>query len=114
MGLLGRYVDSLTEEAKDRVIRAQDWDVEQIGGGCRWTLLDHAEGCGWKGRWAEAPAQRLHLRFLRILRFGPRSRWRIQRRAVWLARRCGSARAVRLLKTRAAKQALPLQSTADR
>ena len=114
MGLLGRYVDSLPGEAKDRIIRAQDWDVEQIGGSCRWTLLDHAEGCGWKGRWAETPTERLHLRMLRILQFGIRSRWRIQRRAVWLARRCGRRKAVRLLKRRAAKHAFALESTADR
>jgi hypothetical protein len=45
MGLLGRYIDSLPEPAKDRVIEAQHWCVAEVLGpaGTARCLVGHAE-----------------------------------------------------------------------
>lgn len=58
MGLMGRYIDALPAEARDRIIQAQDWCVAAVGGGgggrCLvghaedWRALDADEGA-WRG-----------------------------------------------------------------
>lgn len=44
MGLMGRYIDALSAEARDRLIQAQDWCVATVRGadGAR-CLVGHAE-----------------------------------------------------------------------
>jgi hypothetical protein len=63
MGLLGRYIDTLPAEARDRLIQAQDWCVASVaqadGGRC---LVGHAEDwralavddAEWRG-WMDEP-----------------------------------------------------------
>jgi hypothetical protein len=58
MGLMGRYIDALSAEARDRLIQAQDWCVAgvRMPGGAR-CLVGHAEdweelavdGTAWRG-----------------------------------------------------------------
>jgi len=67
MGLMGRYIDGLPEEARDRLIRAQDWCVAGVrGDGGSRCLVGHAEDWlelavedaawrGWMGDEAGAP-----------------------------------------------------------
>lgn len=45
MGMLGRYIDGLTEEQKDKVIQAQEWRTGSMGvaQGPR-CLMGHAKG----------------------------------------------------------------------
>jgi hypothetical protein len=44
MGVLGRYIDLLPDEAKDRIIEAQDWCVADVIGDRRARcLIGHAE-----------------------------------------------------------------------
>lgn len=99
MGLLGRYVDELPDVARDRVIRAKDWCAE----GAR-ALVGHAEGRGYRGRWAGEWTERARLRAARLWRLGLRSHSRISRRFGRACQRFGPERMVRLLKLRAAKQ----------
>lgn len=55
MGIIGRYLDSLDDEARDRVIQAQEWCRYDVGhpggprclyghahGGDNWTAVDEA------------------------------------------------------------------------
>jgi hypothetical protein len=63
MGLMGRYIDALPAEARDRLIQAQDWCVAgvRMPGGAR-CLVGHAEDwealavddTAWRG-WMDAP-----------------------------------------------------------
>lgn len=104
MGLLGRYLDHLPDEAKDRIIRAQEWEPAASPR----DLLGHAE-IGRPGRrvsWME----RWSLRAAFLLTFGPAGRLRLRRRFARLVRRSGTLRAVRLLKLRASKPFRPGES----
>lgn len=57
MGIMGRYIDQLSDAAKDRLIRAQDWCVAELvgpdGGRC---LVGHAED--WHALAVDAAAWR--------------------------------------------------------
>ncbi len=63
MGLMGRYIDELPAEARDRLIQAQDWCVASVRmpGGAR-CLVGHAENweslavddSAWRS-WMDAP-----------------------------------------------------------
>lgn len=57
MGLMGRYIDALPAEARDRLIQAQDWCVATVRGpdGAR-CLVGHAED--WEDLAVEATAWR--------------------------------------------------------
>jgi hypothetical protein len=54
MGLLGRYIDGLSDRARDRLLEAQDWCVAELVGpdGAR-CLVGHAED--WRSLPAGAP-----------------------------------------------------------
>lgn len=63
MGYMGRYIDSLSDSAKDRVIEAQDWGIADVvhpdGSRC---LVGHAEDWrpmesegDWWQRWRSEP-----------------------------------------------------------
>ncbi len=106
MGLLGEYVDVLPDEAKDRIIRAQEWgrtrerDPEFV------DVLDQAEAnrgddpcVGWIESW--------RIRAERLLLFGPSSRSRLRGQFERLLRRYGTERVVRLIKLRAARRFMP-------
>jgi hypothetical protein len=64
MGLMGRYIDALPADARDRLIQAQDWCVATVRGpdGAR-CLVGHAEDweelavdeTAWRG-WMDGPA----------------------------------------------------------
>lgn len=71
MGMLGEYIDSLPDAARDRLIEAQEWCLGDVagaaGGRC---LIGHAEdwtplaapAAGWAPpRWGAAPAARTTL-----------------------------------------------------
>lgn len=54
MGLLGRYIDALPDDARDRLIEAQEWCIaEVVGPGRSRCLIGHAED------WHSIPAERL-------------------------------------------------------
>jgi hypothetical protein len=64
MGMMGRYIDTLPEGAKDRGIRAQEWCVAAVlGPGRQRCLVGHAEDWrafeipaeGWRG-WMDPAA----------------------------------------------------------
>lgn len=47
MGMLGRYIDGLTDEQKDRIIQAQEWAAAQnkaFGGRNPRCLVEQAQG----------------------------------------------------------------------
>lgn len=104
MGLLGRYLDHLPHEAKDRIIRAQEWEPAASPR----DLLGHAEIGRPDGR--VSPVERWRLRATFLLAFGPGARLRLRRRFARLVRRSGTTRAVRLLKLRASKPFRPAES----
>jgi hypothetical protein len=54
MGLLGRYIDALPDDARDRLIEAQEWCIaEVVGPGRSRCLIGHAED------WRSISAERL-------------------------------------------------------
>ena len=49
MGIVGKYLDALSDEQRDRVIEAKSWTscwVDDKDGDCR-CLVGHAEDMGW-------------------------------------------------------------------
>ncbi len=106
MGLLGQYVDVLPDEAKDRIIRAQEWGQTRTRDPDFVDVLAHAEG----KRSDDACAgciESWRIRVERLLIFGPSSRSRLRGRFERLLRRYGTERVVRLIKLRAAKRFMP-------
>lgn len=106
MGMLGRYIDALPAHARDRIIEAQFWGmgtlVDAEGNRC---LLGHAEDWRYAGSLFRNRAGDPALQRWRTRCFGPSSHLEIGRRFDMLAHRCGVARAVRLVKLRAARDA---------
>lgn len=136
MGLMGRYIDALPAEGRDRVIQAQDWCVATVsgpdGGRClvghaeEWHALEAADHA-WRG-WMDEPAARTELDALchprlfafrrarpadlrlyreRLRRWGTDSEARIGARFDRLCARRGLAGAVRLAKLRAGRGFAP-------
>jgi hypothetical protein len=107
MGLLGRYIDALPEHARDRIIEAQQWGmgtlVDAEGNRC---LLGHVEDWLYAGSLFRNRAGDPALQKWRVRSFGPSSHLEIGRRFDMLSHRCGVARAVRLVKLRAARGAV--------
>jgi hypothetical protein len=112
MGLLGRYVDALPEHARDRIIEAQFWGmgtlVDAQGNRC---LLGHAENWQYAGSLFRNRAADAELQRWRVSSFGPSSHLEIGRRFDTLCHRSGVARAVRLVKMRAAGSRVPAEAT---
>jgi hypothetical protein len=106
MGLLGRYLDSLPDQARDRIIEAQDWGmgtlVDARGNRC---LLGHAEDWLYAGSLFRNRAGDLQLQRWRVQHFGPSSHLEIGRRFDLLCHRSGVPTAVRMIKLRAARGA---------
>lgn len=97
MGAIGKYLDALPDEARDRVLTAQDWCVkdfyDEAGARC---LVGHAED------WADGTARARNVRFLL---------WEQNIGGITtgehfdaIAERVGLDRAVRLVKQRAGKR----------
>jgi hypothetical protein len=106
MGLLGRYIDALPTGARDRIIEAQLWGmgtlVDAQGNRC---LLGHAEDWHYAGSLFRNRAGDPGLQRWRVRSFGASSHLEIGRRFDMLCHRCGVARAVRLVKLRAGRDA---------
>jgi hypothetical protein len=116
MGDIGRYIDLLPDQAKDRVIEAQDWTVGQlVGGDGSRCLVGHAEDWGMSGprmRQRVIPSENEAL-MIRRLMFGVDAASRIGSRFDRLCRRVGTQRAVRLVKLRAARRFTPAHCSRD-
>lgn len=106
MGLLGRYVDSLPDPARDRIIRSQEWRAVP-GSPASCPPVDLAEGRTGQARHRPRPFARSWRRLARLARFGPRSYGRIRERFDRACRRFGEERVVRALKLRAAREFTP-------
>lgn len=105
MGLLGRYLDSLPPDARDRIIRAQEWDFKPpCDRDNLWGLVAHASGIAYPGPGSASYARQLELDFARLIWFGPRSASRIGLCFCRVCRRFGVGRTVRALKLRAARE----------
>jgi hypothetical protein len=110
MGLLGRYIDSLPDAARDRIIEAQDWGmgslVDSTGSRC---LLGHAEDWISDGSLFRNRARDKALQVLRHATFGPSSHLEIGSRFDRLCHQHGTETMVRLIKVRAGRpHAAPL------
>lgn len=96
MGAMGRFLDRVPDDARDRVIQAQDWTTSGSdfidAQGCR-CMVGHAED--WRHNSIGMQTARIHLTRWddddAYLRYEP------------LVRRVGLARAIELVKARAAK-----------
>lgn len=109
MGLLGRYINALPEEVRDRVIRAQDWSKEEPGGIT--DLIAQAESGrrGWNGLMWRITAWR------RRMSLGSDSRARLRGRFRRARKRIGTEHLIRLIKLRAGRPNRPPQDiTFDR
>ena len=105
MGIIGRYLDALPDDATDRIIRAQEWG-DTWDGHCR-RLLDpvaHAEARAPEERGAVGGPLRWCLRTMLLCELGPFSRRRIRIRFARAVRRAGRERIVRAIKLRAAER----------
>jgi hypothetical protein len=104
MGMLGRYIDALPAEARDRIIEAQHWGmgalVDSDGNRC---LLGHAEDWRYGGSLFRNRAGDARLQRWRVERFGSSSHLEIGQRFDILCHRYGSVEAVRMAKGRAAR-----------
>ncbi len=105
--MLGLYIDTLPDAAKDRIICAQEWGGSRaIRTGWSVDVVDHAElRLAWVYR--GALVQRLALGAERVMSFGFGARRRLRRRFLRLVERVGRGRAVRLVKLRAARRYMP-------
>ncbi|MEW5930504.1 MAG: hypothetical protein AB1941_23845 [Gemmatimonadota bacterium] len=106
MGLLGRYIDSLPDTARDRIIRAQEWSAAG-GAPTPCPPVDLAEGRAGPARRRPGRFARSWRRLARLARFGPRSYGRIRERFDRASRRFGEERVVRALKLHAAREYTP-------
>lgn len=108
MGLLGRYLDSLPDEARDRIIEAQDWGIGALvdaeGNRC---VLGHAEDWIYAGSLLRNHAGAPELQRWRTQQFGPSSHLEIGRRFDTLCHRDGVERMVRRVKARAGRATTP-------
>jgi len=104
MGMLGRYIDALPAEARDRIIEAQLWGmgalVDADGNRC---LIGHAEDWRYGGSLFRNRAGDTRLQRWRVERFGSSSHLEIGQRFDMLCHRYGSAEAVRIAKRRAGR-----------
>jgi len=102
MGMLGRYIDALPDEARDRIIEAQHWGmgtlVDAHGNRC---LIGHAEDWRYAGSLLRNRAGDAALQRWRVEDLGPTSHLEIGKRFDMLCHRFGQPRAVRLAKMRA-------------
>jgi hypothetical protein len=108
MGVLGRYIDSLPDAARDRIIEAQDWSmgslVDPTGSRC---LLGHAEDWISDGSLFRNRARDKALQLLRHATFGPSSHLEIGSRFDRLCHRLGTEHMVRIIKLRAGRPHRP-------
>jgi hypothetical protein len=115
MGLIGRYLDSLPDRARDRVIEGQEWGmgtlVDAEGKRC---LLGHAEDWTYAGSLFRNFSADPEMQRWRVGRFGPSAHLEIGRRFDTLAHRHGLAYVVRMLKLRAGRQNVPAAPDAAR
>lgn len=104
MGLIGRYLDSLPDAPRDRIIEAQEWSmgslVDAVGSRC---LLGHAEDWISDGSLFRNRARDKKLQLLRHATFGPSSHLEIGSRFDRLCHRYGTAAVVRMIKLRAGR-----------
>jgi hypothetical protein len=115
MGMIGRYLDSLPDRARDRVIEAQDWGmgtlVDADGKRC---LLGHAERWVYAGSLFRNFSSDPEIQRWRVSRFGPSAHLEIGRRFDTLAHRYGLDRVVRMVKLRAGRANRPQESVTAR
>jgi len=102
MGMLGRYIDALPDQARDRIIEAQRWGmgalVDAHGNRC---LIGHAEDWRYAGSLFRNSAGDASLQRWRVENLGSTSHLEIGKRFDMLCHRFGQLRAVRLAKMRA-------------
>lgn len=113
MGLIGRYIDSLPDYARDRIIEAQDWGlgalVDADGKRC---ILGHAEDWIYEGSIFRNRARDADLQTNRNQSFGPSSHLDIGSRFDRLCHTRGMERIIHMVKMRAAKSHSPAEITA--
>jgi hypothetical protein len=104
MGLLARYIDSLPDTPRDRIIEAQSWSmgalVDATGARC---LLGHAEDWVSDGSLFRNRARDKAQQLLRHAVFGPSSHLEIGSRFDRLCHRHGPDAVVRMIKLRAGR-----------
>jgi hypothetical protein len=113
MGLIARYLDSLPDRARDRVIEGQEWGmgtlVDAEGNRC---LLGHAEDWMYAGSLFRNYSADPAMQRWRVGRFGPSAHLEIGRRFDTLAHRHGLEQMVRMVKLRAGWQNHPERAEA--
>lgn len=110
MGLLGRYLDSLPDEARDRIIEAQNWGIGTLvdaeGNRC---VLGHAEDWIFAGSLLKNHAGAPDIQWERTQQFGPSSHLEIGRRFDTLCHRHDVQTLVGQIKRRAGRATTPAE-----
>lgn len=110
MGLLGQYIDALPDEARDRIIREQEWLAD---GTERQDLIDCVERPS-RGSRSPGALLRWSVRLRRVRALGLGSRRRLRERFSLARARVGTERLIRLAKLRAGRYNRLPQAALDR